>query len=262
MASRLDGKRIVLTGGTKGIGAGIARDLVAEGARVVLCGRDRQAGERLTAALEGAGFVQADIALPADCERLVAEAERLLGGLDGLVNNAGIFPRAALVDETEEQFDRVFDVDIKGAFFCCRHAIRAMRGGGSIVNMGSTHGYDGMYSLAAYACAKGALRTLTHHIARNYADRRIRANWVTVGWVLTDGERELRRAQGQGPEWIEEQGRKIIPLGRLQTAQDMADTVTFLLSDASAMITGAEIPVTGGLRLEYGFSRMEPRDGD
>jgi NAD(P)-dependent dehydrogenase (short-subunit alcohol dehydrogenase family) len=254
LAGELQGKRVVVTGGTKGIGAGIVRHLAASGARVVFCGRDEKAGGELAGSLENAHFVRADITRVADCEAAIATAVGLLGGLDGLVNNAGIFPRAPLVDETEEQYDRIFAVDIKGAFFCCKYAIRAMdpEQGGSIVNMGSTHGYDGMHALAAYACAKGAMRTLTQHIARNYTDRRIRCNWVTVGWVATEGEMALREAQGQTMEWLEEQGRRIIPLGRMQTAQDMADTVRFLLSDGSAMVTGAEIPVTGGLRLEYG----------
>ena len=260
MAGDLQGKRVVVTGGTKGIGVGIVRDLTSSGARVVFCGRDENAGEQLAGELENARFVRADIGRVTDCEKMIRRAVELLGGLDGLVNNAGIFPRSALVDETEEQYDRIFAVDIKGPFFCCKYAIGAMdlEGGGSIVNMGSTHGYGGMYALAAYACAKGALKTLTQHVARNYARTRIRCNWVTVGWVATDGEMALRQAQGQGIEWLEEQGRRIIPLGRMQTTQDMADTVRFLLSDASAMVTGAEIPVTGGLRLEYGPSEMEP----
>ena len=103
-----------------------------------------------------------------------------------------------------------------------------------------------------------ASRTWMRRKYKDYADRGVRANWVTVGWVPTEGELALRKTQGRGIEWLEEQGRRIVPLGRMQTAQDMADTVRFLLSDASAMVTGAEIPVTGGLQLEYGASEMEP----
>jgi NAD(P)-dependent dehydrogenase (short-subunit alcohol dehydrogenase family) len=260
VAEVLEGKRIVVTGGSKGIGAGIVRDLCEHGARVVFCGRDEKSGAELARSLENGFFVRADVSAVEDCRALIDEAVDRLGGLDALVNNAGVFPRASLVEETEEQFDRVFAVDIKGAFFCSQYAIRAMDPdvGGSIVNMGSTHGFGGMYALAAYACAKGAMRTLTQHIALNYTARRVRCNWVTVGWVATEGEMALRGNQGQSREWLEEQGRRIIPLGRMQTAQDMADTVRFLVSDASSMVTGAEVPVTGGIRLEYGPSELEP----
>jgi NAD(P)-dependent dehydrogenase (short-subunit alcohol dehydrogenase family) len=257
VAIDVEGKRVIVTGGTKGIGAGIVKDLAGAGARVVFCGRDEVTGQALANQLENTSFVKADLTLVADCKALVQSAVEIMGGLDGLVNNAGIFPRASLLEETEDGFDRVFSVDIKGPFFCCQQAIPAMTGGGSIVNMGSTHGFDGMISLAAYASAKGALRTLTQHIAKNYGRRCIRCNWVTVGWVLTEGERALRSDQSREDGWLEKQAARIIPSGRMQTAQDMADTVHYLLSDASSQVTGAEIPVTGGLALEYGESEID-----
>ena len=249
---RLHDKVIIVTGSTRGIGEDIAAIAAAEGARVVVSGRDVRAGEAVVARIAAAGgtaaFVAADVALAADCARLVEAAVARFGRLDGLVNNAGIFPRGTLLETDEALFDQVFGVDLKGAFFCCRYGVAAMirGGGGSVVNIGSTHAWAGSRDLAAYGVAKGALHTLTRHIAKNYAREGVRANWVTVGWVETPGEVARVEKEGRSAAWLRERGEERVPLGRLQTGEDIAWAAVYLLSDEAAQVTGTEIHVTGG----------------
>jgi NAD(P)-dependent dehydrogenase (short-subunit alcohol dehydrogenase family) len=249
---RLQGKVVIVTGATKGIGADIARLAAAEGASVVVAGRDAPAGEAVAAGIVAEGgiamFAAADVSRASDCERLVEEAVARFGRLDGLVNNAGIFPRGTLLETGEALFDQVFDVDLKGAFFCCRYGVAAMirSGGGSVVNIGSTHAWAGARDLAAYSVAKGALHTLTRHIARNYAAERVRANWVTVGWVESPGEVARVEREGRDATWLRRQGEQRVPLGRLQTGDDIGWATVYLLSDEAAQVTGTEIHVTGG----------------
>jgi NAD(P)-dependent dehydrogenase (short-subunit alcohol dehydrogenase family) len=249
---RLRDKVIVVTGSTRGIGEDIAVVAAGEGARVVVSGRDERAGEAVVGRIERAGgvavFARADVAVAADCQRLVEAAVSRFGRLDGLVNNAGIFPRSSLLETDEAFFDLLFGIDLKGAFFCCRHGVAAMvkGGGGSVVNIGSTHAWAGARDLAAYAVAKGALHTLTRHIAKNYARDRVRANWVTVGWVETPGEVSRVETEGLDAAWLRGQGRERVPLGRLQTGTDIAWATVYLLSDEAAQVTGTEIHVTGG----------------
>jgi NAD(P)-dependent dehydrogenase (short-subunit alcohol dehydrogenase family) len=253
MRGRLAGKTIVVTGGTTGIGKGIAGMAATEGAHVVIGDRDSESGAWITGE-PGDGsrgtlmLVEVDIARVDDCRRLIETAERAYGRVDGLVNNAGIFPRGSIEDTSEELYDRVLDVNAKGAFFCTQFAVRSMvkSGGGSIVNIGSTHWLKGSRELAAYACSKGALHSLTTYVAVNYAGKGIRSNWITVGWVASEGEIERFRGIGKGPEDLEAMARERIPSGRLQTPEDNAYAAVYLLSDESAQVTGTDLHVTGG----------------
>jgi len=252
MGSRVEGKNIVITGSTRGIGRGIALGVAKEGAKVVISGRNERDGELLAEEIYKIGeegtFIKADVSNVSDCENLIHQAEAYFGKIDGLVNNAGIFPRSSLLETEEKLFDEVFAVNIKGAFFCSKYALENMirNNGGSIVNIGSTHAFGGSVNLAAYACSKGALYTLTKHIARNYARYHIRANWITVGWVITPGEIEVEYEEGYNKEWLETQGKDRIPMGRFQTPEDIANGVIYFLSDESEQVTGAELHITGG----------------
>lgn len=253
MAGRIEEKVVIITGSTKGIGRGIALAVAKEGAKVVVSGRCEKEGREAAEEIKhkfntDAIFVKCDLSNAEGCKHLIQEAERYFGKIDGLVNNAGIFPYVSLLDTDEEVFDRVFDVNIKAPFFCTKYAIEAMmkNGDGSIVNIGSTHGFGGNGKLAAYACSKGALHTLTQHVARNYARKGIRSNWITVGWVVTPGEMERLVIDGHDKQWLEELGRERVPLGRLQTEEDIANSVLFLLSDESSQVTGVDLHVTGG----------------
>ncbi len=251
-SGRLRARVVIVTGATKGIGADIARLAAGEGASVVISGRDAGAGEAVAAGIAAAGgtavFAAADVSRAADCRRLVETTVARFGRLDGLVNNAGVFPRGTLLETEEPFFDEVFGIDLKGPFFCCRYGVAAMirGGGGSVVNIGSTHAWAGARDLAAYSVAKGALHTLTRHIARNYAAERVRANWVTVGWVETPGEVARVANEGRDAAWLRKQGEQRVPLGRLQTGEDIGWAVVYLLSDESSQVTGTEIHVSGG----------------
>ncbi|MDG0808195.1 SDR family NAD(P)-dependent oxidoreductase [Cohnella rhizosphaerae] len=256
MEGRLKDKVIAVTGGTKGIGKGIVEMAVREGAKVAFGGRSASEGEALASRLSAEYgdricFVQGDIAETEACRLFIDRTVNRFGRIDGLVNNAGWFPRATLLETDDALFDQVFDVNMKSAFFCSRFAIEHMlkSGGGSIVHMGSTHGFGGMDDLAAYGCAKGAMHTLSKHIARNYAAQRIRSNWVTVGWVATEGEVARVEKDGSSAQDLEALGKSEVPSGRLQTVEDMAYGVIYLLADESSQVTGTDLHITGGFNI-------------
>ncbi|MBW7453142.1 SDR family NAD(P)-dependent oxidoreductase [Paenibacillus sepulcri] len=256
MGSRLNGKVVVITGGTKGIGKGIALMCAKEGASVVVGGRNEKDGAKVVQEIKDvdnaeALFVKGDISKEAACKQLIDETINRFGRIDGLVNNAGIFPRGSMVDTSEEMFDSIFAVNMKGAFFCSMYAIQSMlkTGGGSIVHMGSTNGYKGGKELAAYSCSKGAVLTLNRHIAAHYGSKHIRSNWVTVGWVASEGEIELHQNMGISPDDLQKKASSHIPSGRMQTPEDMGYGTVFLLSDESSQVTGTELHINGGIGL-------------
>lgn len=254
MGNRLDGKVIVITGATRGIGKGIALMCAGEGARVVLNGIHEAEGTQVVQEIQDqygaeALFVGADISREEACRHLIESAVNQFGRLDGLVNNAGIYPRSSIVDTSEALYETIMNVNCKGAFFCSKYAIQSMltTGGGSIVHMGSTNGYKGAKDLAAYSCSKGALLTLSRHIAHNYGRERIRSNWITVGWVASEGEIELHESMGRSYEQLRSLAEDHIPSGRMQTPEDLAYGAVYLLSDESGQVTGTELTVSGGL---------------
>ncbi|MBS4217436.1 glucose 1-dehydrogenase [Bacillus sp. FJAT-49711] len=256
MTGRLQGKVIVITGATKGIGKGIAYICAKEGANVVVNGRNKEAGEIVAGEINQkygteAIFIQKDISSETGCRELIEQSVAHFGRIDGLVNNAGIFPRGTILETTEELFDTIFDVNMKGPFFCSKYAINEMlqSGGGSIVQIGSTNAYSGMENLVAYSCSKGAMRTLNKSIASHYAKHKIRSNWITVGWVASEGEIELHESMGTSEEELKKWAESVIPTGEMQTEEDMAYGVVYLLADESKQVTGTELHINGGLSL-------------
>ncbi len=181
-------------------------------------------------------------------EKLFEYVKETFGKLDGFVNYAGITPAAELTEFTESLFDDVFSIDIKAAFFCCQYAIRLMQNGKgeSIILVGSTHHIRGNKDRAAYACAKGALLTLSNHIAKHYALNGIRCNYLTMGWTLTDGEIALRQSLGESIDDVRKEASEAIPLGRMTEYVDIVPGILYLLSDNSLMLTGSEIRINGG----------------
>jgi NAD(P)-dependent dehydrogenase (short-subunit alcohol dehydrogenase family) len=249
----LKGKIIVINGGTKGLGKGIAISAAKEGANVVISGRNENDGKEVIDNIKKNTksevlFIKSDVRNADNCEMLIKNTIKFFGRIDGLVNYTGITTRSLITETEEKQFYNILDTNFKSAFFCCKFAIRSMlqSGGGSIVNIGSTHGYGGAKDMAAYACSKGAVLTLTKHISKNYAKNQIRANWITMGWVATPNEIELFKSLGHDLNWLNEQGKKTIPMGRLQTVEDNVPAVLFLLSDLSSHVTGAELHISGG----------------
>lgn len=248
---RLDSKVAIITGSTGGIGQGIAEMFAKESAKVVISGRNPETGKETARGIRDsdgeATFIQADVTRESDCINLIQRTVELYDKIDVFVNNAGIFPRGNILETSEELWDQIMSVNLKGAFFCCKHVIPIMKKQrkGSIINVGSSHAWSGFGNIFAYSVSKGGLLTLTKNLAREHAKDGVRVNWVTVGWVLTPGEKVMRRLDGQSEDEVIEEG-KLMPLGRLQTPEDIAYTAVYLASDESSMVTGAEIPVNGG----------------
>lgn len=251
---RVAGKVAVVTGSAGGIGAGIARRLAAEGAAVVVTDRKVEQGGQVAEEIRAAGdraiFVPSDLTRQTETTSLIQAALDEFGRLDILVNNAAIYPQTPLEEVTAAAWDEVFATNVRAVFFCCREAIRAMRqrGSGSIVNIGTTLAYRARANRLAYACSKGALLTMTRVLAQELLADHIRVNWITVGWVITPGEVALRkRTHGpQGLAYLEERSRQA-PLGRLETPEDIAGGVLYLVSDEASHVTGCELNISGGL---------------
>ena len=250
MSNRLSGKVVVITGAAQGIGFGCASLIASEGATVVLGDIQQQKGEQAAEKIRTSGgkahFVHADVKKESDCTALIEAALKHFGRIAGLVNNAGWFPRATLEATTTELWDEVLQVNLRGAFYCCKYAVPVMRAsGGSIVNIGSICGIQSLPSLVAYGAAKGGLLSLTRTLAGAEAQHRIRVNYVIPGWVLTEGEIEVHKAQGRTEEDLRKDGEKLA-LGRHQTTLDTAYAVVYLLSDESAQVTGSVLHLDAG----------------
>lgn len=253
MTGGLLGKIIVISGGTKGVGKAVALACVQEGVGVVIGGRDEAAAQDILAQitlLGGEGlFVPTDLRKTEDCQQLFDAAHQRFGRIDGFFNYAGITPAASLLECTEDDFNAIFDINIRAAFFCCQQAVRYMQaaGGGSIILTGSPHAWGGDKDRVAYACSKGALLTLSNHLAQNYAEAGIRANHITMGWTPTEGELALRQNQGMSPESLRTWASGMVPAGRMTEVEDIVPGILYLLSDQSKMVTGANLRITGGL---------------
>ena len=251
MSNRLSDKVVVVTGAAQGIGFGCASMIAAEGAAVVLGDVQRAKGEQAAETIRVAGgnaqFVRADVRMESDCATLIETARKISGRLDGLVNNAGCFPRGTLESTTTELWDEVLQVNLRGAFYCSKYAVPAMRsgGGGSIVNIGSICGIQSLPTLVAYGAAKGGLLSLTRTLAGAEAPYRIRVNYVIPGWVLTEGELAVHKAQGRSEAELRKDGERLA-LGRHQTTLVTAYAVVYLLSEESAQVTGSMLHLDAG----------------
>jgi NAD(P)-dependent dehydrogenase (short-subunit alcohol dehydrogenase family) len=192
-------------------------------------------------------FAHTDVTDEASVAACIARAESEFGPVTGLVNVAGIYPRATLDDTTLALWDWIMDVNLKGPFLMCRAAVASMRkaGGGSIVNVTSTNAYSGWPNLFAYSTSKGGLLTMTRNLARGLTADRIRANALNPGWVMSDNEIRIQASDGHDLAWLAEAGKRQ-PLGRQQTPDDSAWAVVFLLSDESSQLTGSEINLDAG----------------
>lgn len=244
-ALRLDGRVLVVTGSTQGLGAAIARRADSLGAAgVVVCGRDRARGEAVRDGLRcEALFVQADLADAEDCRRIVRACEERFGRLDGLVNAAGLSTRGTLDGTSVELWDRLFAVNVRAPFVLMQEGARLMRraGGGAVVNIITMASHGGAPELLAYSASKGALATLTRNAGSQLRADRVRVNGLNIGWTATDGEHVVQSGEGKGEDWLADADAEA-PLGRLlRPDEDIAPMVCHLLSDAAAMVTGAVI---------------------
>ena len=248
----LEGKVIVVSGGTKGVGRAAAEEFARRGAKVVIGGRDEEAAYKSLRVMRTYGsegiFVHTDLEKVEDCRRLLDEAAARFGKVDGLYVYAGVTPVSPLDTCDEDTFNQVMNINFRAAFFCTQQAIRYMRmgGSGSIVYTGSAHAWGGQKDRAAYACSKGVLRTLMEHVAHNYASEQIRCNYLTLGWTPTEGEVALRRSQGESEAELRKRAGEILPMGRMLERSDYLEALVYLMSDASAMMTGSVFRITAG----------------
>lgn len=242
--TRFQGKVVLISGGARGQGAAEARMLVAEGAKVVIGDLREEDGRRLAAELgQATVFVRHDVTQEAEWARAVAAAEGL-GGLHGLINNAGIYIPRTLLETDAALFEQHTRINQFGCFLGMKAVVGAMErsGGGSIVNISSVAGLRGSPGAFAYSATKWALRGMTKAAAIDLAPRRIRVNSVHPGPIDTDmikvrsDEENQRRVQQ-------------VPMKRMGTSEEVARLVLFLLSDESAYVTGAEISIDGGVSL-------------
>ncbi|TDD93590.1 SDR family NAD(P)-dependent oxidoreductase [Actinomadura rubrisoli] len=253
--SEFEGKIALVTGGSLGIGRAVVERLAGDGAAVVFCGVEedgvRRAEEELGAAgLEAAGVV-ADVTDAAQTSALVGTAVSRYGGLDVVVTCAGVQRYGTVEDTSEELWDEVLDVNLKGVFLVCRAAVPEMRrrGGGAIVTVSSVQAFVSQARVAAYSASKAAINALTRSMALDHAEDGIRANAVCPGSVDTPMLRwaaDLFRGETTQDAQVAEWGRAH-PLGRVARAEEVAEVVAFLAGPRSSFITGAEHRVDGGL---------------
>lgn len=238
----LGGRVIVVTGGAAGIGRAVAGLAAAEGAgALVLVDRDAAGCARAAEAVGGLALCE-DLADPETPARVAAAVRARFGRIDGLVNAAGLTTRGSFVTGTAAVWDRLFDVNARGAYLMMQAAILDMQArgaAGSIVNILSMNAHCGIAELAIYAATKGALATLTKNAAHAHMADRIRVNGINLGWVATESERHMQaEVLGKGPGW-EAEAAADLPLKRLVTAEEAARLAVFLLGEASVPMSGA-----------------------
>ena len=246
MSASLSGKVAVVTGAARGLGREIAQALAESGADIVVGDIQEEAGSLAASELAELGrrsvYIRTDVTQVADCRSLISETVRRLGGLHILVNNAGITPMVSIPDTTEEVWDRVQNINQKGVFFCSQAAAAIFKeqGGGRIVNISSIGGHTGtLIGAAHYAASKGAVMSMTKSFATHLAPYAVTVNAVAPFLMRTDLTKD----------WDEELFASIaksVPMRRIGTPREVADTVAFLASDAASYITGATIDVNGG----------------
>ncbi|MGW0829043.1 SDR family oxidoreductase [Streptomyces prunicolor] len=239
----LEDRVVLVNGGSQGVGAGVVRAAVGEGATVVFTGRRPEVGEKLTADT-GARFVRADLSDPAQARGSVVRTVETYGRVDCLVNAAGLTSRGSLLDTTPELFDQHMAINLKAPFFAMQAAVADMTARsapGTIVNIGSNCAHGGPPHLAPYSAAKAGLAGLTRNAAHAHRFDRIRINTVNIGWTATEGEDAIQRAfHGAGDDWRERAARSQ-PMGKLGQVDEIAEFVVFLLSDRSGVVTGSVV---------------------
>jgi len=247
---KLKNRIAVVTGASKGIGAGIAKGFAAEGANVVVnYASSKEDAERVITEIKEKGgkaiAVQADLSKAADVRRLFAETRKAFGKLDVLVNNAGIYEFATLAEITEEQFHRLFNTNVLGLILATQEAAQLFGpAGGSIINIGSTASQVTPPATAVYTATKGAVDAITHVLSKELGPKNIRVNSINPGMVETEGVHTGGFIGSEFQKQLEAQ----TPLGRIAQPNDIAPIAVFLASEDSGWLTGETLLASGGLR--------------
>jgi NAD(P)-dependent dehydrogenase (short-subunit alcohol dehydrogenase family) len=248
---RFEGKRVLVTGSGTGIGRGIALEFAREGADVALHYAHSDAGaqsaaEEIAAMGRRATVIKASFEDVNDVVRLGVEAIAFLGGIDCLVNNSGITFNKPFVKITPEQYDTVFNVNIRAQFFLTQHVVQHMlnHGGGAVVNLTSIHGVQGAPEHAVYAATKGAIIAFTRTLGVELAHKGIRVNAIAPGWVMVENHRKI--FPGYTDEGALEDAKNSVPLGRPGFPKDIARLALFLCSEDAEYIVGQTIVADGG----------------
>jgi NAD(P)-dependent dehydrogenase (short-subunit alcohol dehydrogenase family) len=248
---RFEGKKVLVTGSGTGIGRGIALEFAREGADVALHYAHSDAGaksaaDEIVAMGRKATVIQASFENVDEVVRLGAEATAFLGGIDCLVNNSGITFNKPFVKITPEQYDTVFNVNIRAQFFLTQHVVQHMlnNGGGAIVNLTSIHGIQGAPEHAVYAATKGAIIAFTRTLGVELAHKGIRVNAIAPGWVMVENHRKI--FPGYTDEGALEAAKNSVPLGRPGFPKDIAKLALFLCSEDAEYIVGQTIIADGG----------------
>jgi len=247
---------VLVTGSTKGIGRSIAIEVAKEGGIVVVHGQNEDDGLAVVKEIEAmsarATFIKADITKPDECKFLINETVKHFSRIDVLVNNAGITARSDFLKTDEALFDQVMTTNFKGAYFLSQFAIEHMlkQGGGNIVNIISTNCSVGQSDLSVFTCSQAAMRTLSKQSARFYIKQNIRCNSIIAGWVTTPGLINSFSNDSTDFEELEKKAREDIPLGNVQTGEDIAAGVLFFIDPESRFVSGTEIDISGGVGIK------------
>jgi NAD(P)-dependent dehydrogenase (short-subunit alcohol dehydrogenase family) len=244
----LKGKVAIVTGSRRGIGYGIALAMSKEGCNVVVSDIDQKDCEKVVKEVEKTGVnglaVKCDVSKKSEVDALIAKTMKKFGRLDILVNNAGIFPSVPFLDMTEENWDKVLNVNLKGVFLCSQAAAKVMEPGSKIVSIASIAAFVGFQGLTHYCASKGGINGMTRALALELAPKKINVNAVAPGAIDTPG------ASVASNEEVRKQTIAAIPWARMGVPEDIANAVVFLASDKSDYITGQTVIVDGGWTIQ------------
>lgn len=242
---RLSDKAILITGSTTGIGLALARRCVAEGAKVMIHGLERDLGEKALAELApSAALCIEDLADAEAPPRIVAAAMAAFGRIDAVVNNAAWIIRSNLQTTDAPLFDKAMAVNLRAPLLLIRAAMPSLRQTqGCVLNIGSINGYCGEGNQLAYSLTKGGLMTLTRNLADAHGREKVRFNQLNLGWVLSENEYDLKIREGLAPDWPERVPPAFAPSGRIMTPQTIAAAAVYWLSDESRPVSGSVLEI-------------------
>ena len=251
--NRVQDKVAIVTGGAVGIGRAACRTLASEGAKVAVTDLQDENGRKVVEEIKEAGgtaeYWHLDVSNESEVKKVFEKIRDQFGGVDVLVNNAGISGTTKPTHEiSEEEWDQVMEVNVKGVFLCTKHALQVMRetGGGSIINLSSIYGIVSARDIPAYHASKGAVRMMTKTDALLYAKDKIRVNSVHPGFIWTPLVEELGKRSKEGVNKFRAQLDSLHPIGHVGEPDDIAWGIVYLASDESKFVTGSELVIDGG----------------